>query len=115
MTTVRIGELATRSGVSRRALRYYEEQGLLMPERSSNGYREFADDAELIMAQVQGLYSSGLDSTSIRRYLPCARGRDPQLEMCDELRAHLQARAADFDAEAQTAIRHRDALLGRLR
>jgi DNA-binding transcriptional MerR regulator len=32
---MRIGELAARTGVSVRALRYYEEQELLAPERTS--------------------------------------------------------------------------------
>jgi DNA-binding transcriptional MerR regulator len=34
---MRIGELAARSGVSVHALRYYEAQGLLIPERNSSG------------------------------------------------------------------------------
>ena len=111
---MQIGELSKLSGVSRRALRYYEEQGLLEPVRGCNGYREYADDAVPIVAQIQGLYFSGLNSEAIRRYLPCARGRAPQLEMCDELRSHLLDRAADLDHDAQTATRQRDALLARL-
>ena len=82
-----IGELSEQTGVSRRALRYYEEQGILVPERTSNGYRLYAADAPLIVAQIQGLYSTGLDSEAIRRYLPCARGRTPDLEMCAEMLA----------------------------
>ena len=42
-----IGELSVRTGVSRRALRYYEEQGLLLPQRQANGYRSYSDDAPL--------------------------------------------------------------------
>jgi DNA-binding transcriptional MerR regulator len=34
---LRIGQLAKRSGVSVRALRYYEEQGLLQAERTPAG------------------------------------------------------------------------------
>lgn len=109
-----IGELAERSGVSRRALRYYEEQGLLVPDRACNGYREYPDDAPLIVEQVQGLYASGLTSDAIRQFLPCARGREPQLEMCAELRSHLVDTAAVLSTRAVTATRQRDALLAHL-
>ncbi len=34
---MRIGELAERTGASRRLLRYYEEQGLIQPSRRANG------------------------------------------------------------------------------
>jgi len=39
---VRIGELAERTGVSVRSLRYYETKGLLGSERTSGGQREYA-------------------------------------------------------------------------
>ncbi|UZX05319.1 MerR family transcriptional regulator [Arthrobacter sp. CDRTa11] len=109
-----IGELSERTGVSRRSLRYYEEQGLLVPERACNGYRIYAQDAPLIVAQIQNLYATGLDSDAIRRYLPCARGRTPQLEMCAELRAHLADRAAELDAQAKAITLQRDAVLTHL-
>ena len=38
---MRIGELAARSGVSVRALRYYEEQDLLISTRSASGQRHY--------------------------------------------------------------------------
>jgi DNA-binding transcriptional MerR regulator len=109
-----IGELSERAGVSRRALRYYEEQGLLVPLRARNGYREYADDAPLIVEQIQGLYASGLDSDAIRRYLPCASGPEPRLEMCPELRAHLLDRAAALDEQAAAIGRRRAALTAHL-
>lgn len=49
--TWRIGELAAASGLSVRALRHYDELGLLAPaQRSSSGYRLYGD------AQVRRLY-----------------------------------------------------------
>lgn len=109
-----IGELAARTGASRRALRYYEEQGLLVPERARNGYREYSEDAPIIVGQVQGLLASGLTSEAIRQFLPCARGQAPELEMCAELRTHLTERAEVLDDRASTAARQRDALRAHL-
>jgi DNA-binding transcriptional MerR regulator len=44
MTTMRIAEVAERTGVPATTLRYYEEIGLLAPAaRSGNGYRRYAD------------------------------------------------------------------------
>ncbi|MBU3065355.1 MerR family DNA-binding transcriptional regulator [Nocardia sp. NEAU-G5] len=36
---MRIGALSQRTQTSPRLLRYYEEQGLIVPRRSQNGYR----------------------------------------------------------------------------
>ena len=40
--TYSIKELAEMAGVSTRTLRYYDEIGLLVPERTSNGYRAYS-------------------------------------------------------------------------
>ncbi len=109
-----IGELSEVTGVSRRALRYYEEQGLLVPERACNGYRVYADDAAVIVDQIQGLFAVGLDSDAVRQYLPCARGRAPQLEMCAELRSHLARRVTELEAQAETLTRQRQKMLAHL-
>jgi Cu(I)-responsive transcriptional regulator len=37
-----IGEVAERSGVPAKTIRYYEEIGLVRPLRNGNGYRDFA-------------------------------------------------------------------------
>ena len=41
---MKIGELASRAGVSPRLVRYYEQQGLLEPDRESNGYRSYGEE-----------------------------------------------------------------------
>ncbi|MFD7663579.1 MerR family transcriptional regulator [Streptomyces sp. NPDC059788] len=68
---MRIGELATRAGVSVRALRYYEEQNLLTSERSPSGQRHYPDHAVDRVRALQQLYAAGLSSKSILAMLPC--------------------------------------------
>ncbi|WP_172382048.1 MerR family transcriptional regulator [Streptomyces sp. MNP-20] len=69
---MRIGELATRTGVSVRSLRYYEEQGLLSAQRSPSGQRHYGARAVDRVQLIQQLYGAGLPSKSIREVLPCA-------------------------------------------
>jgi DNA-binding transcriptional MerR regulator len=68
---MRIGELAERTGTSRRLLRYYEEQGLIFPTRSENGYRDYDDRYVDRVAQVRGLLEAGLPTRIIKELLPC--------------------------------------------
>ncbi|MCM1052719.1 MAG: MerR family transcriptional regulator [Ruminococcus sp.] len=39
-----IQEVASKTGLTKKSIRYYEEEGLLTPIRKSNTYREFSDD-----------------------------------------------------------------------
>ncbi|WP_114388947.1 Cu(I)-responsive transcriptional regulator [Notoacmeibacter marinus] len=38
-----IGEVSAASGLPSKTIRYYEEIGLIRPERSANGYRDFSE------------------------------------------------------------------------
>lgn len=38
---MKIGEVAERSGIPLKTIRYYEDMGLVRPQRSGNGYRAF--------------------------------------------------------------------------
>lgn len=42
-TVMNIGDVAKRSGLPPKTIRYYEEIGLIAPMRSENGYRSFRD------------------------------------------------------------------------
>ncbi|MCZ2815717.1 MerR family transcriptional regulator [Modestobacter sp. VKM Ac-2984] len=68
---MRIGEVAAAAGVSVRALRYYEEQGLLEAERTPSGQRRYAEDAVGRVHFVQQLYAAGLTSKDVLELLPC--------------------------------------------
>ncbi|OMQ15854.1 MerR family transcriptional regulator [Modestobacter sp. VKM Ac-2676] len=68
---MRIGEVAARAGVSVRALRYYEEQGLLDAERAPSGQRRYAESAVGRVHFIQQLYAAGLSSRDVLELLPC--------------------------------------------
>jgi DNA-binding transcriptional MerR regulator len=68
---MRIGELARRTGVSERSLRYYEEQGLLRPQRRPSGYRVFQESDVDTVRHIRILLSAGLGTTTIAEVLPC--------------------------------------------
>jgi DNA-binding transcriptional MerR regulator len=68
---MRIGELSRRTGVSERALRYYEEQDLLRPPRRPSGYRDF-DEADVdVVRRIRTLLAAGLNTATIAELLPC--------------------------------------------
>lgn len=68
---MRIGELSERTGTSRRLLRYYEEQGLIVADRCANGYRTYDDRFVDRILQIRGLLDAGLPTRIIKQILPC--------------------------------------------
>src|SRR5699024_4063606 len=69
-----IGETARRAGCSPRALRYYEEQGLLAPQRTQGGQRRYPADAVERVPLYRRLIDAGLGTEVIRELLPCMNG-----------------------------------------
>src|SRR6266568_3184407 len=73
---MRIGELARRTGVSERSLRYYEKQGMLFSERTPGGHRDYSERAVDRVILIQQLFAAGLHSAKIAQMLPCMREPD---------------------------------------
>jgi DNA-binding transcriptional MerR regulator len=83
---MRIGELAKRTGVSERLLRYYEEQGLLQPERRPSGYREYDETAVAAVRRIRCLIAAGLHTATIAAVLPCLRDEgERMIPTCPDL------------------------------
>ncbi|MFI6037561.1 MerR family transcriptional regulator [Streptomyces sp. NPDC051315] len=105
-----IGELSRRTGVAAHLLRYYETQGLLRPARTLGGYRDYADDAVLVVTQIRKLLDAGLSTQEIAHVLPCATGAGPDLEPCPEVLALLRSRLDGLDRRIDTLQRSRRSL-----
>ncbi|MCQ4205725.1 MerR family transcriptional regulator [Streptomyces longispororuber] len=98
---IRIGEVARGAGVSVRAVRYYEQQGLLMPERSPSGQRLYRQDAIARVRFFQQMFAAGLTSRRITELLPCWDSGHTDAEQRAMLRAErdrIQAKADELQA-----------------
>jgi DNA-binding transcriptional MerR regulator len=109
---MRIGELSRRTGVSQRLLRYYEEQGLLTPQRLPSGYRVYGDPDVLRVVHIRSLLAAGLSTETIAEVLPCMGVDGERLiasicpELVDELLVERARIAESIRAlqEAQSAL-----------
>jgi MerR family copper efflux transcriptional regulator len=89
---LRIGEVAAKSGFSRKALKVYERRGILPPpHRTPAGYRRYPTDVLPVLAFVAQARRLGLTLSEIRRIvaLRCA-GPGP----CLHVRALLEQKVA---------------------
>jgi Cu(I)-responsive transcriptional regulator len=85
-----IGEASERSGLPSKTIRYYEEIGLIRPDRSANGYRDYA------MTDVHKL-----------RFLQKSRGLGFSVEECRQLLALYEDKSrasADVKGLTQTKL-----------
>ncbi|WP_405943134.1 MerR family transcriptional regulator [Streptomyces sp. NBC_00207] len=111
---MRIGELARATGTTARALRHYEQAGLISSERASNGYRVYDETAVVRVRNIRSLLAVGLTLDDVRVFLPCLDGdvaaappSDKGLRVARERLAVLDERIA---AQMQTRDRLRTAL-----
>ncbi|MCG3043861.1 MerR family transcriptional regulator [Streptomyces sp. S1A] len=109
---MRIGELSERTGASRRLLRYYEEQGLIVSSRCANGYRSYGEATVDRVAQVRGLLDAGLPTRIIRQILPCL-DKPRAIHFPDatpEMLATLEEERDRMTARIRCLTRNRDAI-----
>ncbi|WP_368496862.1 MerR family transcriptional regulator [Herbiconiux sp. A18JL235] len=110
MSDMRIGELAERAGVSTRALRYYEEQGILHSERTPSGQRVYGEVAVDRVRLIQHLFSAGLASRTIALILPCVDTGHAPPEMLESLHSERD-RITRVIADLEVARRRLDEVI----
>lgn len=94
-----IGALARAAGCTASALRYYERQGLIRPQRLANGYRTYPEEAVRALRFLQQAKAYGLSLDEIKEILdierggvcPCGRVRVLLLRKRSAIEGQLQA------------------------
>ncbi|WBW50223.1 MerR family transcriptional regulator [Peptoniphilus equinus] len=66
-------EIQNKTGLTRKAIEYYEQKGLLQPQKSANGYRNYSEKDVAILTKVALLRKVGLSVTEIEAYLSSAK------------------------------------------
>lgn len=106
--TYTVKELARLSGVSVRTLHYYEEVGLLFPERLPNGYRAFGKEDAARLQQILLYRDAGMALADIKAVLD-----DASFDVRAALHEHLQRlekRLEQTEAMMRSVERTLDAL-----
>lgn len=80
---MKINEMEAMAGITKKNIRFYESQGLLMPRRNpDNGYREYGEQELQTLCQIKLLRKLGLPIEEIRRML------DGNYTLSDGMRRH---------------------------
>jgi DNA-binding transcriptional MerR regulator len=92
---MRIGEIATATGISRDTLRFYEKRGLLRARRGDNGYRDYPPEAVDWLRYIRTAQSLGFTLAEIEAELPLLTVSPEQ--SAPLLRAALAAKLTEID------------------
>jgi MerR family transcriptional regulator, redox-sensitive transcriptional activator SoxR len=97
-----IGEVAERSGVATSALRFYEDQGLIHPERNDSGHRRYPRAVIRVVAFIVFAQKIGLSLEEVRAELAkLPRNRVPERSDWAKLSGGWQKRIRERIAELE--------------
>lgn len=109
---MKINELEDILGVTRATIRYYEEQGLVTPRRSENGYRDYSDEEVKLFQKIIVLRKVGVGVPEIKdlidgkadlheeleHNMESLREQQSEITSALEMCGEIDSEAADFDS-----------------
>lgn len=99
-----IKEMEQRSGLQRANIRFYEEEGLISPQRLENGYRNYSDSDLQQLRRIRLLRTLGLGLDEIRSL---QKGESSLDSVLAQHAAALEQQAAESRSRAQLCQRIR--------
>jgi DNA-binding transcriptional MerR regulator len=94
---VHISDLAAKAGVTVKAVRYYESQGLLRPGRKANGYRTYTEHDVVVVREIRALLSLGLTAEQTYPFIECLRAGNDRADVCPASLTAYRTRIAEVD------------------
>jgi DNA-binding transcriptional MerR regulator len=99
---LKIGELARRTGVTTKAIRFYERKRILPPaKRTANQYRLYDDDAVGMLHFVKQATGLGLTLAEIKEIIAIRRGGRPP---CAHVHRLLRDKAGELDRQLEDLL-----------
>ena len=108
---MQIGDLASATGLSRDALRFYEERGLIASTRTPAGYRLYAPETVQLVTYIRTAQRLGFSLAEIGEHLPELWNA---VEPSAAIAALLAEKVAMIDAKIGELAALKQALLDRV-
>ena len=103
-TSLKVGDLARRTGKSIRALRLYEELGLLEPARSTGNFRLYGVDQVARVYWISKLQDMGFTLQQIQGLIHTVESSAPGPEAMTSLRELFRARLATSEIVQENLV-----------
>ena len=111
---MKIGTLAERTGASQKALRYYEQLGVLTPARGENDYREYREADVRVVEVVRSLGRLGIPVEQTRPFLDCLGAGHEHPDDCLASMATYRTAIAQLSERIDGLTTMREELVARL-
>ena len=97
-----IGELAEKTGKTSRAIRFYEQRGLITPKgRSNGGYRLYDEQSLLRIEWIDRLQTLGFSIKDIKEFLASLSEKSTGPQQMQELHAFYSSQLKETELQIQ--------------
>ena len=107
-TALSTGELANYLGISPQGLHWYEQQGLVQPQKTDSGYRKYTSDDLCALSRIRFYHQCGFTTECIKDLL---NSEPPIARTAVQHRIEDMERAIDFERAKLEALKKNEALL----
>ena len=100
---MKIGEVGERLGVAVHVLRHWDEQGVVVPQRTASGHRDYTEEHVYRLRVLQACQEAGMTLAEIRHVLH--RDESGRAAVIERRLARIQTQRAQLEA-AETFLTH---------
>lgn len=112
--SLRVGQVAALADLSAKAVRGYEELGLVVPHRDDNGYRRYDPHQARAVATIGRLNALGIPLRDMGPFVDCLNSGSPHADDCPATLAEYRKAMDRIDRTVEALAQQRHALVASL-